>query len=148
MRPTSIIRFDRLYLGSIAFSVVSTAYSFEKTRSQLANDPSSVQLGLGTGFLVTTVAFSTGLMLLLWFLIARRASNVAKWILVALTALGLIMMITMFADLSVKNVPELALMFASTGLLLIALYYLFQRDAREWLASKGRVGAVDPTVFD
>lgn len=148
MRPTSIIRFDRAYLASIAVSIISTALSFEQTRAQLATDPSSAQLGLGTGFLAATFGFSIGLALLLWFLIARRASNVAKWILMVLTALGLLMMLGTFANLAAVGGTELALMLAATALQLVAVYYLFQRDARDWLASKGRVEAVDPAVFD
>ncbi|HVR90115.1 MAG TPA: hypothetical protein VHG29_03330 [Novosphingobium sp.] len=148
MRPTSIIRFERIYLVSIVISVVQTALSFDANRAELARDPTSIQLGLGGGFLAATMAVGVGLVLLLWFFVAHRASNVAKWILVPFTALGLLMTIASFANGSAGGGIQMILMLSSTALEIAALYFLFQRDARDWLASKGRVGAVDPTVFD
>lgn len=148
MRPTSIIRFDQAYLSAVAVGLLNTALSFEKTSAELASDASSAQLGLGTGFLFAMLGFSFGLTLLLWFLVSRRASNVAKWILVVLTAASVLMGLTSLANLTAFGGLELALMLLGIGLQLVAVYFLFRRDAREWFASNGRGGVVDPTVFD
>ena len=148
MRPISIIRFDQAYLSALAVGLVNTALTFEKTSTELARDPSSAQLGLGTGFLFAMLGFSFGLTLLLWFLVSRRASNVAKWIVVVLTSAGVLMGLASLMNLAAFGGLELALMLLGMGLQLTALYFLFRRDAREWFASKGQGGAVDPAVFD
>ena len=148
MRPKSIIRFDQAYLSAVVVGLLNTALTFEKTTAELAREPSSAQIGLGTGFLLAMLGFSFGMTLLLWFLVSRRASNVAKWILVVLTTAGMLMAMTSLANWAALSESELALMLLGAALELVALYFLFQRDAREWFASKGRVGTVDPAVFD
>ena len=148
MRPQSIIRFEQIFFAAIAVSLLNTLMSFGATEAQLANDPSSAQLGLGSGFLIATLAFSIGIMLLLWFFIARRASNVAKWILVAITGLGLAMMLGTISALSAAPPLTLLLTVVNTGLQIAGLAFLFKRDAVEWLTTKGQGGATDPSIFD
>ncbi len=147
MRPRSIIRFEQLYLASILVSLPSTLLSFDQTRAELAGDPGASQLGLGGGFLVATIVVSLALTLLLWFLIARRASVVAKWILVALTALGLFMMVGIVANPAPFMSLPGALTLLGTALGVVAVAFLFRRDARAWLANKGR-DPVEPGVFE
>ena len=148
MRPQSIVRFEQIYFAAMAVSLANTLVSFESTQSQLASDPASSQLGLGSGFLIATLAFSIGIMLLLWYLIARRASNVAKWILVVITGLGLAMMVGNGSALAAMAPLAMVLTLVSSALQIASLVFLFRRDATEWLTSKGQLAPADPAVFD
>ena len=111
MRPASIIWFERLFLLGLALGLVNGMIQFDTALAQIESDPKLAQLGWGTGFVVTVMAISLLIPLLLWFLIARRASNIAKWVLVIFTVPGLFFL------------PSSA-----------AISFLFKRDAREWLS--------------
>src|SRR5687768_17281311 len=90
MRPPSIAMFERLYLASLAVSGISLVIGFDGMLAEFAQQPGMVGIGLGSGFLASLMAIGFAISLLLWWLIARKASNVAKWILIVLTAFGLI----------------------------------------------------------
>jgi hypothetical protein len=141
MRPPSIIMFERLFLASLALSLVGFALSYEVMLEEFAREPGMAELGLGSGFVLGIVAVSYAVYLLLWFLIARRASNVAKWILVVLLALSVISLVGLFAGpwdwMALTGLAVYALEIA-------AAVYLFRPDAAAWL----RGNAVDPTAFD
>jgi len=142
MRPKSIVMFERLFLASLVLGALGVLLSYQKLTDLAANDPGMRQLGVGSGFLVGVVIASYAVYLLLWYLIARGASNVAKWILVVFTVLGVL-----FA------LPGLAGAWDSTSALSLVVYaleilavvYLFRPDAKEWLAGKGQA---DPATFD
>jgi len=141
MRPQSIKMFDYLLLGSLALGVVSFVFSFGDTMEVLRSDPAVAQTGLGAGFAIGIFAFSTGITLLLWFLISRMRSKIAKWILIAFTVLGIIML-----PGSLAQMPSVA-MIASvviTVMQVAAIYFLFRPDAKDWLDRK----EVDSTTFE
>jgi drug/metabolite transporter (DMT)-like permease len=77
------------------------------------------------------MAISLLIPLLLWYFIARRASNIAKWILVVMTLLGLL-----FVNLDPGQLGSLAgiASLAVTILQLVAIVLLFRADARTWLS--------------
>ena len=121
MRPPSIIMFERLFLASLALSALSFALSYDSLIEQLAREPGMVELGLGSGFVIGTAVVGYAIYLLLWFLIARKASNLAgPW--------GLTMLIGL----------------AVYALEIAAAVYLFRPDAAAWLKGK----AADPATFD
>ena len=142
MRPQSIVMFERLFLASQVLGAAGVVLSYQKLTDLAANDPGMRQLGLGSGFLLGIVIASYAVYMLLWYLIARGASNAAKWILVVFTVLGVL-----FA------LPGLAGAWDSTSALSLVVYalevlavvYLFRPDAKEWLAGKGQA---DPATFD
>lgn len=136
MRPHSIGMFDKLYLGALAASVVNTLLSFRQTQEMLAADPATA--GVGSGLLIGATAFSIAISLLLWYFISRRASNVAKWILVVFTVIGLLFLP---ASVGLLDTLPLILTLAITALQLAALYYLFQPDAKAYLAGDTRAGS-------
>ena len=142
MRPPSIIMFDRLFLGSLVVSAVSIVIGFDAMVDQLANEPGTAELGLSGGFLAGVLAVGMAISLLLWWLIAHKASNVAKWFLIILLALGLISVPTLVTGpwdtMTVLGLASYALEFA-------AIVYLFQADAKAWF--RGEWGA-DPATFD
>ncbi len=148
MRPKSIEQFEKFFLGSLALGLVNTGVSFDSSMRLLEADSATAQSGFGSGFYILTILFGFGISLLLWYLIARRASNIAKWILVALTAFGLISMVATLPIMMAQGTLTLGLTAFVTLLHLVSLWFLFQRDAAEWLASAGRVGPVDPATFE
>lgn len=129
MRPQSILLFERLYLASLAIGIANFVFSFDQAVSMVQNDPELSELGLGSGFVIATSAFSFFISLLLWYLIARRASSIAKWILVVLTALGFVFML--FDPSNYGGVAG-AVTWITTILQLVALVFLFRGDARAW----------------
>lgn len=70
MRPASIIRFDQLFLGSIALGIGNTILSYNSTMAELEADPAVAELGMATpGFLIGASAFGFAISLLLWYFI-------------------------------------------------------------------------------
>ena len=142
MRPPSIVMFERLFLASMVLSVLAFIVGYDTLTEQLANEPGLSELGLGAGFLTGIVAVSVAIYLLLWFLIARKASSVAKWILIVLLALSLFSLPAIFAGvldlIAILNIAVYALELA-------AVVHLFRADAVAWFRGEWNT---DPTTFD
>ncbi|KAK0348942.1 hypothetical protein LTR94_035132, partial [Friedmanniomyces endolithicus] len=90
MRPVSIIRFDRLYLASIVVGLIGNIIEWPVTIARLTENPDTAALGSGAaiaagGMIATGVLIA----LLLWFFAAKRASNVARWIVTVFTVFAL-----------------------------------------------------------
>lgn len=146
-RPPSIVLFERLYLVVIVIGVLGTALSWTSVKAMAVNQP-GLSEGAATGLLIGSLAFGFLIPVLLVYLIARRANNVAKWIFVALAALGLYFSIAGLADPVVSGGLLMIVNLVSTVLSLYCAWLLFKPDARAWLESKGEHGPADPTVFD
>lgn len=131
MRPTSIVLFERLFLLSLAIALVNGFLQYDALVAQVGNDPALAQLGWGSGAILVVMAISLLIPLLLWYFIARRASNIAKWILVVMMLLGLL-----FVNLDAGQLGSLAgiASLAVTILQLVAIVLLFRADARAWLS--------------
>lgn len=144
MRPTSIIRFDQIFLGSIVLGIANTVLSYDTTMAQLKADPAAAEIGMaGPGFVIGASAFGFAISLLLWYFVARRASKVAKWILVVLTAIGVLSV-----PLALFEVPwvQAAITVVTALMQLGALWFLFRPDASAWF-EHGPKG-MDPSTFD
>ncbi|WP_296717666.1 hypothetical protein [Erythrobacter sp.] len=144
MRPASITMFDRLFLGGLALGLVNTAIAYNSTMEQLQADPAVAELGLATpGFFIGSAAFGYGISLLLWFLISRKANNVAKWILTVLTVIGALMVPLSLGelDLFASIVTVIA-----TVLQVAAVWMLFRPDAKSWF--EHGPGGMDPATFE
>ena len=147
MRPKSIEMFEKVYLGAIAIGLVNTVISWSQVSAILA-DPRMRAVGMGSGTLVFGVVVGMLIPLLLWYFIARRASNVAKWIYVVLTALGLFGYLSSLANPLVPKGLITVLGLVTVGLEVYAAWLLFRPDAAAWLESKGADGPGDPTAFE
>ena len=142
MRPQSIELFEKIYLGAIVIGLVNTVLSWGQVSAMLEN-PGLQSSGLGSGTLITSMLIGFLVPLLLWFFIARRASNVAKWIFVVLTALGLFGFLSSLANPMVpKGLVTIGGTIA-TGLQLYAAWLLFRPDAVAWLERKGADAPAD-----
>ncbi|QYJ07371.1 hypothetical protein [Qipengyuania flava] len=130
MRPASIIWFERLFLLSLLLGLGNAILSFDSAVALVEADPVMAEMGWSGGFVMGVVAFSLGIPLLLTYLIARRASVVAKWVLVALVAIGFLMI-----SFDTENMLSLANIGSAVAALLqlVAVTLLFRRDAVEWL---------------
>jgi len=138
LRPQSIIRFEQIFLGSAALGALNQVVTF----GGFSGLGVAISGGLGA------VALAWGVTILLWYLIARRASNVAKWAFVVLIALGVLVAIPNLAAL-IGTSPRFVVLAILVMLMKIAsVILLFRRDAAEWLRSRGQVGVIDVTTFN
>jgi len=144
MRPNSIIAFERLYLGSLALSLINIFLSYEATIVQFQSDPAIALLGWGRGAVIAIFAISIFVSLLLWFFAARRRSSIAKWLLAAFTVIGLTSLPNAIA--SPVSLPQI-LTISIALLQLAATINLFRADAKPWF-NQPRVDRDDPAVFE
>jgi hypothetical protein len=143
MRPQSILNFERLYLGALAIALVASLLTWDATLETLRAQPNGESVG--PTVLYVGIAISVIIPLLLWFFVARKASVVAKWILVALFVLGLLMFLAGFGSEMAPKGLTLIASAVTTLMQAVAIYFLFRPDAKAWFAD-GR-GGPDPEVF-
>ena len=141
LRPKSIIMFERLFLASTVLGLVSFLMSYGTLRALAISHGTSP----GAQFIAGLAAFLWNI--LIWFLIARRASNIAKWIFVVLLAYSVVAMVW-----GIQWYINLGAYYAlCTGFLTLleiaAAAYLFRGDAVIWLKSGGKLDEVDPQIF-
>jgi hypothetical protein len=132
MQPPSIVRFSRLFLAAVGITALLAALNFPGLKaSVLRQDPAAASLG--DGVLILALALGIAVLVVLWFLIARRASNVAKWVLVALTAVSIALQVPKVGAIvsSLDPIAILGLLVAVAQI--VAIAFLFRADAREWL---------------
>ena len=146
MRPKSIVIFDWLFLGSLVLGIVNSLMSFSTITERMKLDPAMARAGSFVGPMTTiSLVVGLGISLLLWFFISRRASNVARWILVAFTAFGILGVVQNFQNPmydSISRLPMLVLTLAQV----VAAVMPFRSDAKDWFDRKSP--PVDPNVFN
>lgn len=147
MRPASIVLFEKLYIAVIVIGLIAVALSWSSISAMAANQP-GVPASVGSGILVGALIFGFLIPLLLLYFIARRASNVAKWIFVVLTAFSVYSLIAGFSNPAVPKGLFTAVNVLSVLLTLYCAWLLFRPDAKAWLESKGADGPADPTTFE
>ena len=144
MRPKSILMFERLFLASLVLSAISFVVGYDAMVEALAAEPGMAELGVGEGFAIGLFAVGTAIYLLLWFLIARKAVNAAKWVLIALVALSVVSLLSSLL-LAFTFDLQIVIGLVVYALEVAAVYYLFREDAVAWFRGDGRT---DPTTFD
>jgi hypothetical protein len=169
MRPNVIVRFERLYLVSVVLVLAQQIVSFFFFRSifnRFAAPDMSTEATGTIGFIMTFAALfgliiALGIPLLFWWLAARKRQEFAKWVLLVisvLSVLNLLFSLTVLTVLpgQVMDVPGVGGAWTTQAILLaldaaaevtgvIALVYLFRREAVEWFRS--RSPAVSADVF-
>jgi hypothetical protein len=135
MRPSSIIRFDRLYLASIAVGLIGNVIEWPLTMARLAENPDTAALG-STATVAAGGMIAVGVLiaLLLWFFIAQRGSTVAKWILVAFTVFAIGSLAVGFSSGAVIFDAGGILRLVAVALQTAAVVFLFRPDAAAWFA--------------
>ena len=127
-RPNSIIWFERLYIGSLMIAAAVMAMGWDAVRTD----------AIPPGVLIAGVSLGLLLPLLLILLVSRKRSRVAKWLLVALFAIGLAS-IAMTWDRG-RNWRLDIIGTVTTAMQLLAVALLFTGPARAWLAGKDEPG--------
>lgn len=133
-RPMSIIQFERCYLGALALALVNTALSW----STYLRIPAVIQAQamFGNWYLPTTTAIGFLIPLVLWYFVARRASVVAKWIVVVLFGFGVIGLLLGLANGGFATTLAAVLSVVTLVLNAIAVFLLFKPDAKAWFGER------------
>ncbi|APZ98335.1 hypothetical protein BWQ93_07430 [Sphingopyxis sp. QXT-31] len=139
-RPPSIIWFERLFWASMIVGLISTAFAWADMQSTLEKS--------GSPFGMTSVAVTLAVFLAIpvafWYAIARRGSNVVRWIYVIWMGFGVIMTLLSLFDPQNVNGIALGISLISTALSAASIACLFRGDAVAWLTGKA---PVDPGIF-
>ncbi|WP_019517192.1 hypothetical protein [Sphingomonas sp. Mn802worker] len=130
-RPASIVTFERLYLASLAVSLIAWAVDWPNMQARLASNPQTKPFGW---MLFVMLGLNVVVTLLLWFFTTRRASVVAKWIVVVLAGLSALRFLFNLPALlgGAISATSLILSVLTTGLSIAAAAMLFRIDARAW----------------
>lgn len=148
MRPRSIEMFEKAYLGSIAVSLMAILIGWSRLSADYAVRMANMSESAREAILMVSAGLVIAVSLLLWFLVARKASNIAKWLLVLLTALGTFSMVNSVFEAALPKDLYFAVNITSTLLGLYSVWLLFRPDAVAWLDSKGADGPGDPATFE
>ncbi|MFM6830883.1 MAG: hypothetical protein ACKOVA_11210 [Novosphingobium sp.] len=133
MRPASIVTFDRLYLVATGLGLVNSFMSIGQLQARIDAMPQLRAIGGGSGFIYGAIAAGAAISLLLWFAVAYKRSSLAKWILVAFTALAIINLPGALRQLGSGGLGVLVSV-AVEALRIVALSFLFRADAKAWFA--------------
>ena len=95
MRPSSIVSFDRLYLVATGLGLLNSFMSLDQLQARIDAMPQLKAVGIGSGFIYGSIAIGLAITLALWFAVAYRRSVVAKWVLVAFTALAIVNLLSL-----------------------------------------------------
>lgn len=134
MRPQSIIRFEQAYLASIVVWAVNAALGW---RVQMATVEASFaqmpeMIPAGRAMLIGFTLFALFVSLLLWYFTARKASEVTKWIIVALFGLSAVGLPFSLAGIETTGFLPAALNIVTFVLNGFAVWMLFRPDASAW----------------
>lgn len=143
-RPKSIIAFERAFWASFAVGLIGSLLTWDDVLKTYQRDPSISAMGFGSGFLIAILGISFGIQLLFWYFIARKASNVMRWIYAVLMALGIVSSLAMLNDPALPGGISLVFSLGSSALTALAIFFLFRPDASAWLTNKRDV---DPDTF-
>lgn len=123
MRPRSVVHAEQLYLAATALLLASSVMAWVP-----------LQAIYGVAFAAGVTAFLVGAFLLLILLTTRRGSNVARWLLIVLTAIGAVSLLWQIGTgqvalgiLGVVNAVQVALTIVGAVL-------LFRPNAAAWFA--------------
>ncbi|HEY5721721.1 MAG TPA: hypothetical protein VIT45_05315 [Allosphingosinicella sp.] len=125
-RPESIAWFERLYIGSLLVSMAIIVMGWDSTGQ------------IPLLYLIPALFLGLVLPVILILLVSRRRSRVAKWVLIALFAIGLASNVAGYNPNGDLRLDLAALVI--TAMQMLALALLFTAPARAWLAGKDEAG--------
>jgi hypothetical protein len=129
MKPATIRRFDVFYLAWVALVVIDFVLQHDAYVAQVSEQGSGSGVVLGTTFVNVLFGVWILVMLLLWYLVSRKRSVIAKWLIVLLT------LVNVFA-VPFHDVLTLPAIIAWLTLLasVVASYSLFGVNAKAWFS--------------
>ena len=134
MRPKSISRFEGLALVSVALGAVA---AFMTSGGSI---PGADGRGNAGTLMIAATVISIVVSLVLILLSSRKASNVAKWILILLVAASAAMALPRLGGIGSAGTAG-ALDVASVILQVVAIFFLFTAEARAWFDGRGSAEA-------
>lgn len=138
MRPQSIVRFEQAYLGSVLAWGANLAVRWQPMLDNFGAQPAVAgnpqMASVVQTILVVSALFCLMLWLLLWYFTARRASEVTKWIIVALFGLSALMFPFSLMSYPIVGALSTGLTAITFVLNAVAVWMLFRPDARAWFA--------------
>lgn len=137
-RPKSILWFERLYGASILVSIVDIAMQWDDLTLEDEFGSETQMLFVVAVALVMIVTYA--IVLTLWYFVAYRASKIAKWLLLVVSVVSLVLGLVGLAEYD--GIP-MAFFLVSQALTWIAIAFLFRKDARTWFGSKGIISMDD-----
>lgn len=131
--PPSIRRFTLFWWAATAAWLVGTILSWKRTQATLAANPQTAPAAdIAQAITVAVVLVTT---VLVWWLAARRASGIGKWLVAVVAGLSavteLLRLIGLANDASWYPLSLLAFLLGS-GLTVAAAAMVFRPDAAEW----------------
>jgi hypothetical protein len=146
MRPKSIVNFERIVLLNILLGIVTLWLSWDKMQAAqqaaLAEKGQAKMVGMVSSLTIGMEVLFVAVYLLLVWLIARKASPVAKWIYVVLAVIGLVLAVIGLGKAAALGTVPMVLGLLGHVLSLISLWLLFRPDSKAWF-NEGR--AADPS---
>ena len=145
MQPRSIKLFTILFVLANAVAIAGD-FAFWDRHLTIDVSDSDAEIPIETEVLMTNLLLGLfaavyGVMLLLWYLITQKRSQIAKWVLVAVTAL---IAVAMWIPTDEFRVDEVLVYGTANLLQILAVAMLFRADAKKWF---DRIGDVDPEAF-
>jgi hypothetical protein len=143
MKPQAIAWFDRLFMGSMAFSAVDVVINWPTLLAELEVEPALAKGGFSIAIAIAIglVVIAFGLYLLLWYLISLKRSRVTKWIMVVV---ALLTAASTVGELLLYSVDEIWLILVTNALLVAATATLFLPGAADWF----RPNLISPATFE
>jgi hypothetical protein len=151
MRPQSITNFAWLYIVSIVLGLVSGIWLFlhpELIPIPPGSPPEVAGLMANIMPVIMIVSAVGGFVvnLLLLFFIARRGSEVAKWIFIGLCALGILSLVRSLVTGVMLHGPIAWVAGVQALIQLVMIWLLLRPDAKPWFEKKVSKGP-DPEIF-
>lgn len=143
-RPKSVVTFERVFWASVAVGLIGGILGWNDVLETYQREPSIAAMGFGNGFLIAIWCISLALQLLFWYLIARKGSNVMRWIYVVLMGFGIISALATIGNPDMPGGISQIASLGSTALTAVAIFFLFRPDASDWFTKKRQV---DPATF-
>jgi len=88
MKPATIRRFDLFYLAWVALTIVDFLIQRDVYVGEVQAAATGGGMIPGPSFVTGVFVVWTLVMLLLWFLVSRKRSTIARWVIVAIVILG------------------------------------------------------------
>lgn len=150
MRPQSIVRFEQAYLGATLLWLVNLAQGWSTRLDSVNRNPAfagNPQMAeLAQTMMIGTTIVMLALWLLLWYFTARRASVVAKWVVVVLFGVSVLGLPFTLMSYPVTGALGTALSLGTFALTAWSVWLLFRPDAQRWFA--GEDTQADSTPFE
>ena len=146
MRPRTILTFDWLFLSARFLSLASTFYYLIDPPAETSEPDLD---GLGIVIYHFIQAFLALWPMALWFFVSRKASQIAKWLLIALVAYEALAVGVDWEYHTAGAPTYFRLTLASVVILDVTAVVMLNLPAsRDWFRLRRRFGKVDPAAFE